>query len=193
MTRDEILSHEAAYDSHATLDTEAKVSVDLPIKVGDGVTAAVDAVRSGKSASVIFRLNTETETLEVNKQGSWNVDSIGSSLPDDEPSYSLLSLGGNNDKAVFLYYCPIKAKPRQRMFYSAAKSLVIKVVEQGKFEKIFNLEASDLSSISTSALPSAATSSADGSSVQSSEVATITRAPAPKAGGARKLGKFSDF
>ena len=36
--------------------------------------------------------------------------------------------GSAASATLFIYYCPIKAKPRAKMFYSAAKALVLKVL-----------------------------------------------------------------
>jgi hypothetical protein len=194
MTVNELLAHESAYESAQGIATEAKVSVDLPVKVSTDVLPAIAALKDGSVAAVVFTLNAETETLELVSKGPETIDQTAATFTREAPRYCVFNhahtnpnTGAAETAVVFVYYCPDKARPRLKMFFSAAKSLVVRVVEEQGVTIRKSFEATEASEVSganalTYLYPAAV------------EKKVINKPKPPsRAGKAAFTGKFEDF
>jgi len=149
MTWQEKEAKEAAFEQHIAM-SEVKVSavVGVPIPVADEALEAIKGLKAGKHDTVIFVLNPETEVLGCSQPANLTIDQITANhFPEREPRYALHRFkhdvdGVSTVKDVFIYYCPDKAKPRLRMFYSTAKANVLKILAQLELEAPKNVECS---------------------------------------------------
>ena len=155
MTVNELLAHESAYESASGIATEAKVSVDLPVKVAPEVLPALAAVKDGSAATAVFTLTLDTETLELVGKSNDSIDQTSAGFTRDAPRYCVFNFAHTNpatgaaaSAVVFVYYCPDKAKPKQKMFFSAAKSLVVRLVEEQGVAITKSFEATEASEVS---------------------------------------------
>jgi len=149
LTWQEKEAKEAAFESHISM-SEVKVSavVGVNIPVSEEAVEAIKGLKAGKHDTVIFILNAESEILGCSPPSNLTIEEITSKhFPEREPRYVLHrfkhdSEGSAAEKDVFIYYCPDKAKPRLRMFYSTAKANVLKLLATLELAPPKNVECS---------------------------------------------------
>jgi hypothetical protein len=193
MTGDERCKYETHMESAGSMDTQAKVAVDLPVKVHADAATALKGFSSSSVSGVLLQLNADTEELEVATQGDYDLTALSGMLAADAPRFVLCrqpyehpETGAQASAVVFVYYCPDKARPKMRMFYSAAKSIVVKILEAHGITRDCNFEASDASEVSVA-------EALDALFPKKHERVVVAK-PKPKARGGKSLGvKFSDF
>jgi len=149
MTIQEQLRHDAQNESAMSMG-EAKVSamLDIPINVSDEAKQSMEKLKNGSADSVLFRMNPDTEVLEVDSAGNMKIDGITAKFPKSEPRFVIHNFAHEHDgqKAksfVFFYFCPDVAKPRLKMMYSSCKGVVIKLALACGIDLKKNLEASE--------------------------------------------------
>jgi len=149
MTIQEQLKHDAQNESALSMG-EAKVSamIDIPIKVSDEATQSMDKLLKGSVDSVLYRMNPDSEVLEVDTSGNLKIEAITAKFPKNEPRFVIHNFAHDRDgqKAksfVFFYFCPDVAKPKLKMMYSSCKGIVIKLALNSGIELKKNLEASE--------------------------------------------------
>jgi len=128
--------------------TETKVSAVVGVKIPleDSASQAIVSYQQAKCNTVIFSLNIEKETLGA-EVADMKFENLKDKLPEREPRYILHNFKHERDgdartKDVFVYYCPDKAKPRVRMFYSTAKANVLSTMEDNKIPEPKRIEIS---------------------------------------------------
>jgi len=157
MTIQEQLKHDAQNESILSMG-ESKVSamIDIPIKVSDEAKASLEKVGKGTVDTVIYRMNPDTEVLEVDTAGNLGkIEAITAKFPKAEPRFVIHNFPHDHDgqKAksfVFFYFCPDVAKPRLKMMYSSCKGIVIKLALQAGIDLKKNIEASQPDEITPS-------------------------------------------
>jgi len=149
MTIQEQLKHDAQNESALSMG-EAKVSamVDMPIKLTDEATQSMDKLLKGTVDTVLYRMNPDSEALEVDTAGNLKIEAITAKFPKNEPRFVIHNFAHDRDghKAksfVFFYFCPDIAKPKLKMMYSSCKGIVIKVALSAGIDLKKNLEASE--------------------------------------------------
>jgi len=149
MTIQEQLKHDAQNESVLSMG-ESKVSamIDIPIKVSDEANQSMDKLVRGTVDTVIYRMNPDTEVLEVDTSGNLKIEGITAKFPKAEPRFVIHNFAheyeGHKVKSfVFFYFCPNVAKPRLKMMYSSCKSIVIKLALGSNIDLKKNLEASE--------------------------------------------------
>lgn len=155
LTQQEQLQHASAYSSVGTLETHSKISVDLPVKVSNDAQNALNQLQSGAISTVLFGLHIETEVLEVLEQGNLSLDEVQQKLTPTQPAYIFSRFSHQHPETqetvvnnIFIYYCPNKAPLKQKMFFSSAKSIVVKILEQHNLAKESGYEANEPTEIS---------------------------------------------
>lgn len=148
LTWQELEAKETAHDSSMAM-SESKVSavVSLHTPVSATAEAAIDSFLENKINTILFEMDMKSEELTLNEEGTIEFDAIAAKLPDREPRYILHNFAHDKDgtsltKPIFIYYCPDKAKPRLRMFYSTAKANVLTVLNTKKIDEAKRLEIS---------------------------------------------------
>jgi len=149
MTIQEQLKHDAQNESALSMG-ESKISamIDIPIKLSDEATRSMDSLLKGTVDTVLYRMNPDSEILEVDTSGNLKVEAITAKFPKNEPRFVIHNFSHDHDghKAksfVFFYFCPDIAKPKLKMMYSSCKGIVIKVALASGIELKKNLEASE--------------------------------------------------
>jgi len=149
MTIQEQLKHDAQNESVLSMG-ESKVSamMDIPIKLSDEATQSMEKLLKGTVDTVLYRMNPDTEALEVDTSGNFKIEAITAKFPKNEPRFVIHNFPhdheGHKAKAfVFFYFCPDVAKPRLKMMYSSCKGIVIKVALAAGVDLKKNLEASE--------------------------------------------------
>jgi len=139
MTMEERMKIEAESDSIRTVSASVSSKMSgmggVPIKSSEDAQAAIKAVTSGSSLTVVLFLDPKSEELQKAALGNMEIEGIVKQLPDKEPRYVLHNFKHENEgkKAssfVFVYYCPDAAIPKMKMFYSSSKSVVVNLCEQ---------------------------------------------------------------
>jgi len=102
----------------------------------------------GSVDTVLYRMNPDTEVLEVDTAANLKIDGITAKFPKNEPRFVIHNFAheheGKKAKAfVFFYFCPDVSKPRLKMMYSSCKGIVIKLALQSGIDLKKNLEASE--------------------------------------------------
>jgi len=185
-----------ALDSHievaTNMATEAKVVADLPVQVHASVHSALAGFKDSTVNAILFKLNPDTEELEIDTKGTFDIDAISTQLG-SEPRFILAhftatdgATGATQAVNCFVYYCPEQAKIKTRMFYSATKSVVMKMLDNSGIPRQVNFEASE---------PADVTNEVVNDSVFPKKAERVVQSkPKPQARGAKSLGvSFSDF
>jgi len=156
MTIQEQLKHDAQNESALSMG-ESKVSamIDIPIKLSDEAQQSMDKLLKGSVDTVLYRMNPDTEVLEVDTAGNLKIEAITAKFPKNEPRFVIHNFAHDNDghkaKAfVFFYFCPDVAKPKLKMMYSSCKGIVIKVALSAGIDLKKNIEASEPNEITPS-------------------------------------------
>lgn len=118
---------------------------DIPIKVSDETVAALQSFVNNQTSLVLFTLDENSEVLHAVAEAKFEFSDVVAKLPAREPKYVLLrqEVDGAAAANVFVYYCPDVAPPKQKMFFSSCKSMVLKVIEKQNIEAPKNLEISE--------------------------------------------------
>lgn len=156
MTINEQLYMDAAYSRIGAFETESKIAADLPVKVSPDCSNTLNALKSGQISSAVFTLNTSTEELEVISQGNDTPEQLQAKLDTKTPAFIFFNYPYTNPETqtttkvgFFIYYCPIAAPIKSKMFHSSAKSPVIKVLEAYEMKKEHGFEADQASELTT--------------------------------------------
>jgi len=149
MTIQEQLKHDAQNESALSMG-ESKVSamLDVPIKLSDEATLSMDKLLKSSVDTVLYRMNPDSEVLEVDTSGNLKIEAITAKFPKNEPRFVIHSFAHDHDghkikSFVFFYFCPDVAKPKLKMMYSSCKGIVIKVALAAGIDLKKNLEASE--------------------------------------------------
>jgi len=133
MTIQEQLKHDAQNESALSMG-ESKMSamLDVPIKLSEEATGSMSKLLNNTVDTVLYRMNPDTEVLEVDTAANLKIDAITAKFPKNEPRFVIHNFAHEHDghKAksfVFFYFCPDVAKPKLKMMYSSCKGIVIKV------------------------------------------------------------------
>jgi len=147
LTWQEQESRDTEYESQMSI-TETKVSavVGINIPLDESAKTALADYKEEK-VTIFFSLDVQKETLGAAETLSTTFDKLADKLPPKEPRYILHKFAHEHDnkpakKNVFVYYCPDKAKPRVRMFYSTGKSNVLATIDEQKIEEPKRIEIS---------------------------------------------------
>lgn len=125
---------------------------DIPINVSEDAVSCVNQFNSGEYSAVYFDLNQETEVLQAHGEAKATPETVAKKLMPQDPRYALFRFSHDyksethtehKDSNVFIYYCPDLAIPRAKLFYSAAKSMVLRVLTELKVDIAKNIEISD--------------------------------------------------
>lgn len=147
----------SAYDSTMSMsETKVNAVVGLPIGVTESSKKAIADFKEGNCNTVVFILDAEKEELNAETDTS-DLEAIVGKLPEREPRYVLHMYdherdGAGKKKAIFVYYCPDKSKPRLRMFYSTAKSNVLGTIDNAGIEEPKRIEISLTSELTAQAV-----------------------------------------
>lgn len=142
------------YETHTGFD-EVKVSaiMGIPIPAAETVEPHLKALLAKQHNTVELILDPKTEILGSKAYNTTISDLVATKLPDKEPryfmhNYKLTHEGKEEEKSVFIYYCPAACIPRQKMFYSSSKATILKLFAQLGVKDITNLEADSPGEIS---------------------------------------------
>jgi hypothetical protein len=159
MTQQEQLQFDAAYSTVGTLETESKMTSDLPVKVSTAAQEAIDAVKNKQAKTVALTLNTDTEELEVLTKGNQTPEQLQTELTLKTPSFIFFNYNSidpntqdENTTGFFVYYCPQGAPIKSKMFHSSAKAVVIKLFESHGLPRKAGFEADSVTDINTEAI-----------------------------------------
>jgi len=155
MTEKEFLNNEMSQNMpEAFSATKVSAIVELPLKLQEPAREAFQEILAKKVNTAVFSLDV-TEELKLEKSGTFNLDDLSADLTDQEPRFILHSMtytshttGKQVDANVLVYYCPMKAKPKRKMFYSASKKVVVSLCKAIGFELARPVETSDAADIS---------------------------------------------
>lgn len=150
MTFDEQQAYDSHMESHMAMgDTSTQAIVGVPIDLSDDLLKAIKAINSS-NCTVVMGVEGNGEVLQCIDASNDTLDKAASKLPGDQPRYILHEFtASSGDKSlVFIYYCPSKAKPRARMFYSTCKSNVLLVFDKLGLEEPKRIECDSPSEIS---------------------------------------------
>lgn len=154
MTYDEKHKHDAHKHTSTMSEVEVAAIVNVPINVDDAALTAIKGLAAGSHTTCIFLLN-KAEVLELAEPPSdLSLDDVSAQkLPPNEPRFVLHTLKHENDGEdtianIFVYYCPGKAHPKLRMFYSTVKANVRTVFEALGVVKAKNIECSEPQEVS---------------------------------------------
>jgi len=141
---------------HLMGTNQTAVIAGVPIKFANDTLDAVDNLKEAKCNTVELVLDGATEVLNIGPNTKdMTVDEIVAALPDNEPRYYLHNFSHTDpsgeacSKLVYIYYCPMKAVPKLKMFYSTCKAHIQKCLEVKGFGKSTNIEISETSELST--------------------------------------------
>jgi twinfilin-like protein len=150
MTYDEQDAWNAHTESHLAMDDKAQAIVGVPIDITEDALAAIKGVGSGHN-TVVLGVKGDSEELSKFDSGDFTLEDVGKTLPENEPRYIFHAFTAENNETsnVFIYYCPGKAPPRARMFYSTCKANVLKVIENLGLGETKRLECDMISEVST--------------------------------------------
>jgi len=120
---------------------------DVPIQVSPEAQQYLQGFASKAHAAVLLTLDGQ-ETLQGVPLAKGAPEEVAAKFTDSAPSYALFNFAHENESkqaapGIFVYYCPDKAAPRQKMFYSSCKSMVLKVLEATGIQPEKRLEISD--------------------------------------------------
>jgi len=158
LTDQERVAKEAHAESVQSMGgSKVSAIVGMPVKVQDGASAAIAALRDGKINTVLLLLNEETEVLETAEECDSNWEGIAAKLTRKDPRFVVHNFGHEREGKevqvpVFVYYCPSGAKPRQKMFYSSCKNVIAQILTQQGITLAKNLEFSEAGDITTQAI-----------------------------------------
>lgn len=158
LTMDEIYKDEADIES-AMMVTEVgsnKSLVDMPVKHTPEALQAIQDFAAGNLQTLLLNLDSETEVLQVvSTSNGVSLDETASGMEEKAPRYILHRWDHKNPKTgeqeshrVFIYYCPMRAPPRSKMFFSACKSMLVETCAKAECGIAKNIELSELSEIS---------------------------------------------
>jgi twinfilin-like protein len=152
MTYEEKHAFDASKHAPSFSENEVSAIVNVPINVDDEALNSMKGFAGGSHTTCVFLLN-KAEQLELAEAGNDSLDVVASKLPDNEPRFILHAFthdrqGADVTSNVFIYYCPGKAHPKLRMFYSTVKANVIQVFEALGVAKAKNMECSETKEIS---------------------------------------------
>jgi twinfilin-like protein len=168
----------------AVQSVKAAAIAEIPIKVRESAPQALNDFQSGKVNAVTLTLESKSEVLEETREENATFAALAAKLPEKSPVFLLLRFVAHEKKpVVFYYYCPDSAPPREKMLYSSAKSMVVKVVEQHQISIDKNLEITDAKELSEAELR------AELNPQQAASKAFAK--PKPAAGRGRPQAKFS--
>lgn len=111
------------------------VQIDLPLKVADNTMQVLASFSEGKCTTAFLFLDRSTEELQVQESGHMSISQISNRLTKTQPNYILSKYTHihNNQsvtKTILIYYCPDHAAPKDKMFYSASKSVLVSLLDQ---------------------------------------------------------------
>jgi len=154
MTWQERDAKAAIYETHTGFD-EVKVSaiMGIPIPAAENVEPNLKGLIAKVHDTVELILDPKTEVLGSEAYNISISDLVANKLPAKEPryfihNYKLTHEGKEEEKFVFIYYCPASCVPRQKMFYSSSKATILKLFDSLGLTEITNLEADTASEIS---------------------------------------------
>ncbi|TFK42703.1 hypothetical protein BDQ12DRAFT_757925 [Crucibulum laeve] len=114
----------ASYDGSRSRTSHVGSAVGLAWSV-DAKDAVTDLGKGTDSSIVVLQIDTQTETLMLQSKSDIAIDSLGSSIPVSEPSFTLLAwphshASTKRREIVFIYSCPSNSPIKHRMVYSSA-------------------------------------------------------------------------
>lgn len=189
MTFDEQIAKHTAYQ-HASSMSESKKAalVGVPIKVSDGVVESIQGLTQGNQNTVILKLDVDTEILSVDSEGDMDLASVKDAhFQPDQPryivhNYTHTAKGEEKTKTLFIYYCPGKAKPKLKMFYSTCKQNILKIFENLGYSDYYNLECDCAAELTSEGIEE---------ELYPKEVAsTVFKKPSARGRGRKKGAKF---
>lgn len=158
MTKEEKEQKEMAFSSSLCMsETKVAAVVGIAIPSTDEAKAAFIKFAAGEINTIIMDIDQEKEVLGISESGNFSFSDLAAKLPPKEPRYLLHNFEHDKDgqkktKEVFVYYCPDKSKPRQRMFYSTAKSTCLLRLEEAKIPEPKRMEISDPKELTSQAV-----------------------------------------
>jgi len=155
MTLAEMESKEAVKESMlavTAVTTKIAGMSDIPMKIADSATEAVQNVQSGAVTTVVLKLDPTSEQLEAVAVGNMVLADVVADLPNKEPRYLLQNHHHEHDgkqaqATILVYYCPDASLPRLKMFYSTCKSNVVRMCETLNLPIKKQIEVSDSSEL----------------------------------------------
>lgn len=143
MSPDEKMNKETSYEAaHMVSDHKSRAIVGIPIEIEDGVIAALKDLTAGNLTCVELKL-TEKEVLVSISPDNRTLADLD--FPKSEPRYFVLNHKHTRDgeekaRLLFIYYCPGKAVPKLKMFYSTVKANMVKLFANMEIEGYLNFE-----------------------------------------------------
>lgn len=141
---DERMNAETAYECSTMLgDSQVSAIVGVPIKIADPALEAIKAIRDSKRKTAVLILDPATEILSVESVSDASVAEFA--FPEREPRYYVHMMahehkGEAKNRIIFVYYCPNKAAPKLKMFYSTVKAHLLKVFASLDINDAYNYE-----------------------------------------------------
>lgn len=158
MTYEEKVAEEAHMDSQKSLGgsmVAAVVGVAVPIS-DDAQAAIAEVMGEGGANTCRLVIDPKSEVIGLDGAATTtDTDSLSSGLPEDQPRFIIHQFahehdGGNEVQNMLVYFCPGKAKPKLKMFYSTAKANLLGAL--GKHSTVKNIECSEASEINAETL-----------------------------------------
>lgn len=151
LTLDEFTRHEAHLDSLKSMGSAIRVTAiaDIPVKLTEGAQTAISGFADGSVQTVWLSLDSETETLSGRAEQKCTPEEIATKFSPREPQYLLFNFHHEKQPGqmvatpFFIYYCPDIAPPRLKMFYSACKSMIVKIFDSLNVKADKKIEISD--------------------------------------------------
>lgn len=162
LTFEERMKKEAVQSSVASADNVRLTAMgDIPINVSEDAATALKQYAAKSLSLVLLTLDSKTEVLSAAyTEAKTKIEDVATRLETQfakVPVYVLCNFAHEHENKqsnanIFVYYCPDLAQPRQKMFYSSAKSMVAKVITNLGIEINKNLEMSEHKDMSQRAL-----------------------------------------
>lgn len=162
LTFEERMKKEAVQSSASSVDNVRLTAMgEIPIRIDESADAALKGFAQKSIGIIFFTLDSTTEVLSAAyTEAKARCEDIATKLDAQyakAPAYVLYNFGHDQDGKqasanIFVYYCPDLAVPRQKMFFSSAKSMVAKVVTSMGIEINKNLEMSEHKDFTSKAL-----------------------------------------
>jgi len=156
LTAEEVIKREAHEESLKAMSfgkVKMTAIADIPIQISAEAQQILLSFAAKSVTSALLNLDA-SETIQSIPLPKAIPEDIATKLSDSMPSYVLFYFNHEADSKqastpVFVYYCPDKAVPRQKMFYSSCKSMVLKLLENSGIIAEKRLEISDPKELTT--------------------------------------------
>lgn len=132
-----------AVEGHGMTERKSHVNTSQSLPASAEVIAGIRELKEFESQAnpnenvnlIQFKINVETETLEVYSKTATPISKLGESISKSTPRFSLYRYVHTHNDVIsspilFIYTCPSSSRPKERMLYATSSRSVRQIVEQ---------------------------------------------------------------